>query len=81
MGQSERDRLKVMSPVMDGRRTQAVAARPMKRSVRQVRKQFAGEQKFQFKNTGGEPIFSEFEVASPQTRPGRPQAGPADGNG
>jgi Helix-turn-helix domain len=38
MSQRERDRLKVMASVMDGRRTQAEAARLMKRSVRQVRR-------------------------------------------
>ena len=38
MSQNERDRLKVMASVMDGRRTQAEAARLMKRSVRQVRR-------------------------------------------
>lgn len=38
MSQSERDRLKVMGPVLEGRRTQAEAARLMKRSVRQVRR-------------------------------------------
>ncbi len=33
-----------------------------------LRRQFAGEQNFMLKNTGGEPIFSEFEVANPQTK-------------
>ena len=38
MGQAERDRLKVMSVVLSGNRTQVEAARLMKRSVRQVRR-------------------------------------------
>jgi len=38
MSQKERDRLKVMSTVLDGKRTQAEAARLLKRSVRQVRR-------------------------------------------
>lgn len=38
MSQRERDVLKVMQPVLDGQRTQAEAARLLKRSVRQVRR-------------------------------------------
>lgn len=38
MSQQERDRLKVMSPVLSGKRTQVEAARLMKRSVRQIRR-------------------------------------------
>jgi helix-turn-helix protein len=38
MSQRERDRLKVMQPVLDGKRTQAEAARLLKLSVRQVRR-------------------------------------------
>jgi transposase len=38
MSQRERDRLKVMAPVLEGQRTQTEAARLMKRSVRQVRR-------------------------------------------
>ena len=38
MSQSERDRLKVMGPVLEGRRTQSEAARLLKRCVRQVRR-------------------------------------------
>src|SRR5262249_28326195 len=38
MSQRERDILKVMQPVLDGKRTQAEAARLLKRSVRQVRR-------------------------------------------
>jgi hypothetical protein len=38
MSQRERDVLKVMQPVLDGKRTQAEAARLLKRSVRQVRR-------------------------------------------
>jgi hypothetical protein len=38
MGQRERDVLKVMSLVLEGRRTQAEAARLLRRSVRQVRR-------------------------------------------
>jgi hypothetical protein len=38
MSQRERDRLKVMSPVLEGRRTQPEAARLLKRCVRQVRR-------------------------------------------
>ena len=38
MSQRERDRLKVMAPVLEGRRKQAEAARLLKRTVRQVRR-------------------------------------------
>ncbi len=38
MSQQERDRIKVMSPVLSGKRTQVEAARLLKRSVRQRRK-------------------------------------------
>ena len=38
MSQRERDRLKVMAPVLEGRRTQPEAARLLKRCVRQVRR-------------------------------------------
>ena len=38
MSQRERDVLKVMQSVLDGKRTQAEAARLLKRSVRQVRR-------------------------------------------
>jgi hypothetical protein len=38
MSQRERDVLKVMAPVRDGQRTQAEAARLLKRSVRQIRR-------------------------------------------
>ena len=38
MSQAERDRLKVMAPVLTGERTQDEAARLLKRSVRQVRR-------------------------------------------
>lgn len=38
MSQRERDVLKVMQPVLDGKRTQAEAARLLKRSVRQIRR-------------------------------------------
>ena len=38
MSQRERDRLKVMGPVLEGRRTQPEAARLLKRCVRQVRR-------------------------------------------
>jgi hypothetical protein len=38
MTQRERDVLKVMQPVLDGKRTQAEAARLLKRSVRQIRR-------------------------------------------
>jgi len=38
MSQRERDVLKVMQPVLDGQRTQAEAARLLKRSVRQIRR-------------------------------------------
>jgi hypothetical protein len=38
MSQRERDVLKVMQPVLDGERTQAEAARLLRRSVRQVRR-------------------------------------------
>ena len=38
MSQRDRDRLKVMSAVVEGRRTQSEAARLLKRSVRQVRR-------------------------------------------
>lgn len=38
MSQRERDVLKVMQPVLDGKRTQPEAARLLKRSVRQVRR-------------------------------------------
>jgi len=38
MSQAERDRLKVMAAVLKGQRTQAEAARLLKRSVRQVRR-------------------------------------------
>lgn len=38
MSQHERDRLKVMSPVLTGKRTQAEAARLLKLSIRQVRR-------------------------------------------
>jgi hypothetical protein len=38
MSQRERDVLKVMQPVLDGQRTQAEAARLLKRSIRQVRR-------------------------------------------
>ena len=38
MSQRERDRLKVMAPVLEGRRTQPEASRRLKRSVRQVRR-------------------------------------------
>ena len=38
MSQGERDRLKVMAPVLTGERTQAEAGRLLKRSVRQVRR-------------------------------------------
>lgn len=38
MSQCERDRLKVMAPVLEGRRTQTEAARLLKRCVRQVRR-------------------------------------------
>ncbi len=33
-----------------------------------LRRQFGREQKFRIRNTGKEPIFSEFEVFNPQTR-------------
>ena len=33
-----------------------------------LRRQFGREQKFRLKNIGKDPIFSEFEVANPQTR-------------
>ena len=38
MRQRERDRLKVMAPVLEGRRTQPEASRLLKRSVRQARR-------------------------------------------
>ena len=38
MSQRERDVLKVMQVVLDGKRTQAEAARLLKRSVRQIRR-------------------------------------------
>ena len=38
MSQRERDRLKMMAPVLEGKRTQAEAARLLKLSVRQVRR-------------------------------------------
>jgi len=38
MSQRERDRLKVMAPVVTGRATQAEAARLLKRSTRQIRR-------------------------------------------
>ena len=38
MSQHERDRLKVMSAVLAGKRTQAEAGRLLKRSVRQIRR-------------------------------------------
>jgi len=38
MSQRERDRLKIMAMVLDGRRTQPEAARLLKRSIRQVRR-------------------------------------------
>jgi hypothetical protein len=38
MSQRERDRLKVMAPVLDGKRKQAEAARLLRRTVRQVRR-------------------------------------------
>ena len=38
MSQRERDRLKVMAPVLEGKRTQVEAARLLKRSIRQVRR-------------------------------------------
>jgi len=34
----------------------------------ELRRQFGREQKFRIRNLGDEPIFSEFEVANPQTR-------------
>jgi superfamily II DNA or RNA helicase len=33
-----------------------------------LRKEFAGKQDFRLKNTGNEPIFSEFTVTNPQTK-------------
>jgi predicted transcriptional regulator len=38
MSQRERDRLKVMAPVLEGKRSQPEAARLLKRCVRQVRR-------------------------------------------
>ena len=38
MSQQERDRLKVMDPVLNGKRTQVEAARLLGRSIRQVRR-------------------------------------------
>ena len=38
MSQRERDVLKVMQVVLDGKRTQAEAARLLKRSIRQIRR-------------------------------------------
>ena len=35
---------------------------------RALRRQFGREQRFTLKNTGGHPIFSEFEVTNPESR-------------
>ena len=35
---------------------------------RALRRQFGREQQFLLKNTGGHPLFSEFEVTNPQSR-------------
>ena len=33
-----------------------------------LRRQFAPDQKFKFKNTGDHPVFSDFEVFNPETK-------------
>jgi superfamily II DNA or RNA helicase len=40
---------------------------PLKTWQVELRRQFGREQKFQLKNLGREPLFSEFEVTNPQT--------------
>lgn len=35
---------------------------------RELRRQFAREQPFTMKNTGGEPVFSDFQVSNPTSR-------------
>lgn len=49
-------------------RTRRPAGMSLEQWQTELRRQFGAEQPFELKNTGGQPVFSDFEVTNPQSK-------------